>query len=139
MAYVSASTLRRLAKIDLERTAELSRSPSLEGSLGGSRSCLGPQDPRDPLDLLPDTAFDAYGPTRLWLLDDRSGELTEGVTLPSWGDNAYPGIEVTAEGDLLVVYYSCSQTIDANLLMGPGPLPGKYAPTSIYLARVVMD
>ena len=73
-------------------------------------------------------------PPACGLLDDRSGELTEGVTLPSWGDSAYPGIEVTAEGDLLVVYYSCSQTIDANLLMGPGPLPGKYAPTSIYLA-----
>ena len=31
----------------------------------------------------PDTVFDAYGPTRLWLLDDQSGELTEGATLPS--------------------------------------------------------
>ena len=86
----------------------------------------------------PDTVFDAYSPTRLWLLDDQGGELTKGATLLIWGDSAYPGIEVTDEGDLLVAYYSCSQTIDANLLMGPGPLPGKYAPTSIYLARVVM-
>ena len=92
-----------------------------------------------PAQFAPDTAFDAYGPTRLWLLDERTGVLTEGTTLPSWGDSAYPGIEVTDDGDLLVVYYSCSETIDANLLMGPGPLPGKYAPTSIYLARVVME
>ena len=92
-----------------------------------------------PARFAPDTAFDAYGPTRLWLLDEQTGELTEGTTLPSWGDSAYPGIEVTDEGDLLVVYYSCSETIDDNLLMGPGPLPGKYAPTSIYLARVVME
>ena len=54
-------------------------------------------------------------------------------------DCAYPGIETSPDGDLFVVYYSCSQTIDENLRMGPGPLPGKYSPCSIYLARVVMD
>lgn len=92
-----------------------------------------------PAQFAPDSAFDSYCPTRLWLLDDRTGELTEGTTLPSWGDNAYPGIELTPQGDVLVVYYSCSETTDANRLMGPGPLPGKYSPASIYLARVVTE
>ena len=94
---------------------------------------------RVPAQFAPETAFDAFCPTRLWFLDDQSGELTEGATLPSWGDNAYPGMVLTSEGDLLVVYYSCSETIDANRLMGPGPLPGKYSPAAIYLARVVME
>lgn len=59
--------------------------------------------------------------------------------MPSWGDTGYSGIAVTPDGALLVTYYSCSQMVDANLLMGPGPLPGKYAPASIYLARVIME
>ena len=92
-----------------------------------------------PAQHAPDRAFDVWAPTKIWLLNDKSGELVEGATLPSWGDSAYPGIEVTPGGELLVVYYSCSQTIDVNLVMGPGPVPGKYAPASIYLARVVMD
>ena len=87
----------------------------------------------------PDVEFDTYAATRLWLLNDQTGVLTEQTTLPSWGDGAYPGIEVSPAGELLVVYYSCSQTVDENLRMGPGPLPGKKSPCSIYLARVVME
>ena len=89
--------------------------------------------------FVPDVEFDTYAATRLWLLNDQTGVLTEQTTLPSWGDNAYPGIEVSPAGELLVVYYSCSQTVDENLLMGPGPMPGKKSPCSIYLARVVME
>ncbi len=104
--------------------------------VGGRARVAGFQVPSR---FAPDREVDLFGPTRLWLLNDETGELEEGTTLPSWGDSAYPGIELTSGGGLLVVYYSCSQTIDENLLMGPGPLPGKYAPASIYLARVVME
>ncbi len=91
-----------------------------------------------PAHFAPDKEQDTFAATRLWLLDDQSGELSEQTTLPSWGDGAYPGIETSPQGDLFVVYYTCSQMIDENLRMGPGPLPGKYSPCSIYLARVVM-
>ena len=77
--------------------------------------------------------------TRLWFLDDQTGELTVATTLPSWGDCGQPAFLPTPEGDLLVAYYSCSQTIDRNLAVGGGPHPGKYSPTSIYLARVVIE
>ena len=74
--------------------------------------------------------------TRLWILDEQTGGLTQAVTLPSWGDCAYPGIVQTPEGDLLVVYYSHSITTDDHLYIGGGLWPGKVAPCSIYLARV---
>ena len=77
--------------------------------------------------------------TRLWFLDDATGELTQATTLPSWGDCGQPAIVPTPEGDLLVAYYSCSQMIDRNAIVGGGPHPGKYSPASIYLARVVVD
>ena len=77
--------------------------------------------------------------TRLWYLDEATGVLTEGVTLPSWGDCGQPSILPTPEGDLLVAYYSCSETIDQNLPVGGGRHPGKFSPCSIYLARVVID
>ena len=48
-------------------------------------------------------------------------------------------LSMDAQGDLLVGYYSCSQMIDRNLEVGSGPHPGKLSPTSIYLARVVID
>jgi len=77
--------------------------------------------------------------TRLWFLDDQTGELTVATTLPSWGDCGQSAFLPTPEGDLLVAYYSCSQTIDRNLAVGGGPHPGKYSPTSICLARVVIE
>ena len=40
-----------------------------------------------------------YG-TRLWTLEDRTGALTQAVTLPSWGDCSYPGMIEDANGDL---------------------------------------
>ena len=43
MAYVSRSALHRLAKIDLERTVELSRGPACRRSMGGRWSCVGPR------------------------------------------------------------------------------------------------
>ena len=92
-----------------------------------------------PSRFAPGIESDAWCATRIWLLDEESGELTAKTTLPSWGDGSYPGIEVTEEGELLVVYYSCSQSTDDKLLMGPGPLPGKMAPCSIYLARVSLE
>ena len=75
---------------------------------------------------------------RLWSLDEESGKLTDLVTLPSWGDCGQPAMVPTPDGDLAVAYYSCSQTIDENLIVGGGPHPGKYSPSSIYLARVVI-
>lgn len=92
-----------------------------------------------PSRFAPGIESDAWCATRIWLLDEKTGELTAQTTLPSWGDGSYPGIEVTEEGELLVVYYSCSQSTDDKLRMGPGPLPGKMAPCSIYLARVSME
>ncbi|MCK4299956.1 MAG: hypothetical protein KAX80_10515, partial [Planctomycetes bacterium] len=64
------------------------------------------------------------------------GELTDVCTLPSWGDCAYPGMILTPEGDLLVVYYSTSGMTEENSWVGGGPFPGKYSPCSIYVARV---
>lgn len=61
------------------------------------------------------------------VFDDQTGELTEATSLP------------TPEGDLLVACYSCSQMIDRNQSVGGGLHPEKYSPTSIYLARVVID
>ena len=77
--------------------------------------------------------------TRLWYIDDNTGKLTEIMTVPSWGDCGQPGILLTPGGDLLVSYYSCSQTIDVNLPIGGGKHPGKISPCSIYLARVVIE
>ena len=79
-----------------------------------------------------------YG-TRLWTLDDRTGALTQAVTLPSWGDCSYPGMIEESNGDLLVVYYSHSITTDGHQYMGGGLWPGKMPPCSIYLARVVRE
>ncbi len=79
-----------------------------------------------------------YG-TRLWTLDNQTGALTQAVTLPSWGDCAYPGMIEDPNGDLLVVYYSHSITTDGHRYMGGGLWPGKVAPCSIYLARVVRE
>ena len=79
-----------------------------------------------------------YG-TRLWTLDDRTGALTQAVTLPSWGDCSYPGMIQDPDGDLLVVYYSHSVTTDGHLHVGGGLWPGKVPPSSIYLARVVRE
>ena len=90
-----------------------------------------------PAYFAPDVEFDSFSATRIWLLDEETGELTAKTTLPSWGDGTYPGIEFGEEGELLVVYYGCSESTDDKLRMGPGPLPGKTAPCSIYLARVV--
>lgn len=87
----------------------------------------------------PENRLQARNGTRLWFLDDKTGALTEATTLPSWGDCGQPAILPTPEGDLLVAYYSCSQMIDRNLEVGSGPHPGKLSPTSIYLARVVID
>jgi hypothetical protein len=79
-----------------------------------------------------------YG-TRMWTLEDRTGALTQAVTLPSWGDCSYPGMIEEANGDLLVVYYSHSITTDAHQYIGGGLWPGKMPPASIYLARVVRE
>ena len=79
-----------------------------------------------------------YG-TRMWTLEDRTGALTQAVTLPSWGDCSYPGIIEEANGDLLVVYYSHSITTDSHQYIGGGLWPGKMPPASIYLARVVRE
>ena len=79
-----------------------------------------------------------YG-TRLWTLEDRTGALTQAVTLPSWGDCSYPGMIEESNGDLLVVYYSHSITTDAHQYIGGGLWPGKMPPASIYLARVVRE
>jgi len=83
----------------------------------------------------PDTLEFRAG-TRLWFLDEETGELTDVCTLPNWGDCAYPGMVLTPEGDLLVVYYSASGTTEENSWLGGGPYPGKYSPASIYVARV---
>ena len=96
-----------------------------EGTLVPGRFCLD--------------AFDARNFTRLWFLDDKTGALTVGTTLPSWGDCGQPAFVPTDEGDLLVAYYACSERIDENQVVGGGPHPGKYSPCSIYLARVVFD
>lgn len=56
--------------------------------------------------------------TELWWLDPASGQLTEILTLPSGGDNSYPGL-VFHDGQLWVSYYSSHE-----------------GQTSIYLARV---
>ena len=77
--------------------------------------------------------------TRLWWLNDETGELTTGTSLPSWGDCGQPAMVATPEGDLLVAYYSCSQRTDENRPVGGGPFPGKYSPNSIYVARVVVE
>ena len=92
-----------------------------------------------PSRFAPESESDQFAATKLWYLDDNSGELEEAAALPSWGDGAYPGMLISPEGDLLVVYYSCAKTIDENLRMGPGPLPGKSSPTAIYLARVSLE
>ena len=84
----------------------------------------------------PEHAGQRFG-TRMWFLDDQTGTLTQAVTLPSWGDCSYPGIIPAPDGDLLVIYYSHSITVDEHLYMGGGLWPGKIAPCSIYLARVV--
>ena len=76
---------------------------------------------------------------RLWFLDEITGALTEGASLPSWGDCGQPAVLPTSDGDLLVAYYSCSETIDENQPVGGGRHPGKFSPCSIYLARVVLD
>ena len=77
--------------------------------------------------------------TRLWFIDDETGALRTGTTLPSWGDSGQPAIVPAENGDLLVAYYACSETIDENLTVGGGPHPGKFSPCSIYLARVRVD
>ena len=79
-----------------------------------------------------------YG-TRMWTLDDRTGSLTQAVTLPSWGDCSYPGMIEESNGDLLVVYYSHSITTDGHQYIGGGLWSGKMPPSSIYLARVVRE
>mgnify|MGYP002036043491 CR=1 FL=1 len=89
-----------------------------------------------PSRFAPDREVDQYAATRLWELNEGTGDLIPLSTLPSWGDGSYPGMVPGPDGDLWVVYYSCSHTVDDNLLMGPGPLPGKTAPTAIYLARL---
>ncbi len=76
-----------------------------------------------------------YG-TRLWFFDDQKGKLTEGTTLPSWGDCGQPAIVPDPSGGLLAAYYSCSEMIDVNQTAGGGPFPGKYSPSSIYVARI---
>ena len=76
--------------------------------------------------------------TRLWFFNDETGELTEGTTLPSWGDCGQPALVPMPSGDLMAAYYSCSQMIDANQAVGGGPFPGKYSPASIYVARIMM-
>jgi len=73
------------------------------------------------------------------VFDDQTGELTEATSLPSWGDCGQSAFLPTPEGDLLVACYSCSQMIDRNQSVGGGLHPEKYSPTSIYLARVVID
>ena len=87
----------------------------------------------------PENALQCRNGTQLWFFDDQTGELTEATSLPSWGDCGQPAFLPTPEGDLLVAYYSCFQMIDRNQSVGGGPHPGKYSPTSIYLARVVID
>ena len=77
--------------------------------------------------------------TRMWVLNDQTGAVTQAVTLPSWGDCSYPGIVQTPEGDLLVAYYSHSITTDPHLHVGGGLWPGKLGPCSIYLARVAVE
>ena len=77
--------------------------------------------------------------TRLWIVNDQTGALTQAVTLPSWGDCSYPGIVQTPQGDLLVAYYSHSITTDTHLYIGGGLWPGKVAPCSIYLATVTRE
>ena len=84
----------------------------------------------------PEAHFEFRNGTRLWFIDEQTGELTDVCTLPSWGDCAYPGMVMTPEGDLLVVYYSASGMTEENSWVGAGPLPGKYSPASIYVARV---
>lgn len=93
----------------------------------------------EPNRFAPDKSFMARNGTRLWFFDDTAGTLTAGTTLPSWGDCGQPALLPLDNGDLLVAYYSCSQMIDENLLVGGGPHPGKVSPCSIYLARVVID
>ena len=93
----------------------------------------------EPNRFAPETALQSRSGTRLWFFDDSTGALTDATTLPSWGDCGQPAFLPTPEGDLVVAYYSCSQTIDRNLAVGGGPHPGKMSPTSIYLARVVID
>ncbi len=87
----------------------------------------------------PDKMLEGTFGTRLWFLDDQTGALTDATSLPSWGDCGQPAFWPADNGDLLVAYYSCSQTIERNRIVGGGPFPGKSAPTSIYLARVHVD
>ena len=63
MAYVSDPPLHRLAKIDPERPAELSRSRRVGDRWVVAGRALVPGSER-PARFAPDTAFDAYGPTR---------------------------------------------------------------------------
>ena len=66
--------------------------------------------------------------TRLWFIDDETGALRTGTTLPSWGDSGQPAIVPAENGDLLVAYYACSETIDENLTVGRRPAPRKIQP-----------
>ena len=58
-----------------------------------------------------------------WLSDDR---LKEAATLPSGGDNSYPGFVDLGQGRALISYYSSHEGSTTNL-----------APSGIYLARLV--
>ena len=83
MAYREQSTVHRLAKIDPECAPLNSPAVRRVGDqwvVAGRALVPGSERPAR---FAPDTAFDAYGPTRLWLLNDQSGVLTEGATLPS--------------------------------------------------------
>lgn len=58
--------------------------------------------------------------TRLWFFDDQSGKLTEGKTLPGWGDCGQPALVPMTSGGLLAAYYSCSEMVDVNRTVGGG-------------------
>ena len=137
IAYVGDPPYKSWRRLPL---AEMIHSPAVRNVGGRWIVCGRYEDEatKRPHPKFPNAFEGRYG-TRLWFLDEKTGELTQAATLPSWGDCAYPGMVQTPEGDLLVVYYATSHTVDVNLIMGPSWYPCKYAPASIYLARVTVD
>ena len=135
MAYRSAPPYSKWRPLMLSEPVQAPALRRVEGRwiLAGRGRVAGTAVPSR---FAPDAEVDQFAATRLWELDEGNGQLTALATVPSWGDGSYPGMVPGPDGQLWVVYYSCSHTVDDNLLMGPGPLPGKRAPAAIYLARL---
>lgn len=81
----------------------------------------------------------AYHPVCVWQLDDQTGELSDKLVLPSWGDCGTPGFVMNDDEQMLVIYYSHDERTEETKMMGGGPLPGKLAPVGIYLARIAFE